>query len=144
MTDAPAPKDPRIPAILAAHESFYAAFRERDEAAMTALWARLVPVAVTHPGWQTVLGRKPVLASFQRIMSDPRSPWVWCHDPHVILPGGDVAVVLCTEVIGESRLTATNILVIEDGVWRFVHHQAGPGQGPPAEREEDEPSGLLH
>lgn len=144
MSGSPVSPDPRVAAVLGANESFYKIFRERDEAAMAALWARLVPVAVTHPGWQTVLGRPAVLASFHRIMSDPRSPWVWCHDPHVILPAEGVAVVLCTEAIDANRLTATNVFVIEDGVWRLVHHQAGPGQGPPAQGDEDEPSGLLH
>ena len=38
-------------ALLAANEAFYRAFASRDAEAMAGLWARTVPVACIHPGW---------------------------------------------------------------------------------------------
>jgi SnoaL-like domain len=35
-------------------------------------------------------------------------------------------VITCEEELGSGTLVATNIFAKEDGVWRIVHHQAGP------------------
>ncbi|MEK6609286.1 MAG: nuclear transport factor 2 family protein, partial [Myxococcota bacterium] len=48
--------------VLAANESFYAAFAARDADAMEALWATGVPVACVHPGWDAIRGREDVVA----------------------------------------------------------------------------------
>jgi hypothetical protein len=36
------------------------------------------------------------------------------------------AFVTCIERVKDNRLVATNIFVLEHGVWKMVHHQAGP------------------
>jgi hypothetical protein len=109
--------------ILAANEAFYDAFVREDSAAMDALWARRAPVACIHPGWTALVGRAKVMASWRAIMSNGAPP-IRCAAPRVQLLG-DVAYVICDELVGGGRLIATNVFVLEDDAWRLVHHQAG-------------------
>jgi ketosteroid isomerase-like protein len=111
-------------AILAANEAFYDAFRREDPTAMDELWARQAPVACIHPGWDALLGRDRVMASWRAIMENG-APVIRCVAPRVQRLG-DVALVICEEHVGDGRLIATNVFVHEDGHWRLVHHQAGP------------------
>ena len=111
-------------AILAANEAFYDAFRREDSTAMSEIWARRAPVACIHPGWNALLGRIPVIASWRTIMENG-APTIRCVAPRV-LRLGEAALVICEEHIGAGRLIATNVFVHEDGQWRIVHHQAGP------------------
>ncbi len=39
---------------------------------------------------------------------------------------GESAFVVCGEALDGDELIATNYFVREDGVWKMVHHQAGP------------------
>jgi ketosteroid isomerase-like protein len=112
-------------AVLAANLEFYRAFTTRDGAAMEALWARHLPVACTHPGWEPLSGREDVMEAWANILANPDSPHAACHDEEVFLYG-DVAFVICEEELPGNVLTATNVFAKEDGVWRMVHHQAGP------------------
>ncbi len=127
--------------VLAANAAFYSAFAKRDAAAMDALWARSAPVACIHPGWQSLIGRDAVMASWRGIFGGP-APTIVCTEPTVHLLG-TTAFVLCLEDIPDGRLIATNIFVCEQDEWRLVHHQAGP-----VAREvddDDEPrSGFLN
>lgn len=113
--------------VLAANEVFYAAFRERDMQAMHAIWARHVSVICVHPGMDAVEGMQTVLASWHSILQHPRSPRIGCSRAQVRLLG-DTAIVTCLEgVVDEApRLIATNVFVLEDDVWRLVHHHAAP------------------
>lgn len=116
--------------VIQANEAFYAAFRNRDMAAMDALWSRSDRVAVIHPGWAGLMGREPVMDSWRLILEAPSSPKIRSVNPeaHVY---GDFAFVVCYEVLGGGFLIATNIFVREEGEWRLVHHQAGPTPAPP-------------
>ena len=114
--------------VLALNERFYAAFRARDIEAMEGLLASEHPVAVIHPGWRALSGREAVLASWAAIFRNPRAPEVRC-DNAVVLMMGDSATVICTEVLPEGTLVATNVYVREADGWRMTHHHAGPGQG---------------
>ena len=116
-------------AVLFANEAFYLAFASRDLAAMTDLWAARVPVSCIHPGWAPLLGRDEVLQSWEGIFSGEAPP-ITCHGAraHVY---GEAATVLCYERIPENYLIATNIYVREGGLWKMVHHQAGPTNGGP-------------
>ncbi len=113
--------------VRAANDAFYAAFRARDFAAMSALWARRAPTLCVHPGWDVLRGRDDVLRSWQRILANPNAPAIEGSDVEVALLG-EVAVVTCRE--GErgraAGLVATNVYVREDGAWRIAHHHAGP------------------
>jgi ketosteroid isomerase-like protein len=127
--------------VLFANEAFYQAFAERDLDAMAEVWAREMPVACVHPGWEALAGRDAVLASWRAILESPSAPAIRCLEPQAFA-FGDVAFVICYEAIEQSVPVATNIFVREDGVWRLVHHQAGPTNHRP--RDEAEPSGSLH
>ncbi len=123
--------------VLAANEAFYAAFADKDMAAMESLWARDTPVACLHPGWEALVGRERVIESWRRILLGGGAPdSVRCHRP-IANVAGDVAWVICEEVLPGGRLAATNVFVRERGAFRMVHHHASPI--PPAEPS---PEGL--
>ena len=111
--------------VIAANEAFYAAFTRYDSDAMDAVWARRTAVACIHPGHDALRGRELVMASWRAILGSGRAPRIRCADAsaHVV---GEMAFVVCHELIGGGRLVATNVFVQEDGRWRIAHHQAGP------------------
>jgi ketosteroid isomerase-like protein len=123
--------------LLLANMAFYAALAGGDLAAMHAVWARRVPVACVHPGWQPIRGREAVMASWEAIFEGGRAPAVRCEGEQAHLLGS-TAFVTCFERIGAELLAATNLFVLEDGAWRLVHHHAGPvaprPQAPPQAR----------
>lgn len=111
--------------LLRANAAFYAALANGDLAAMDAVWSRRLPVACIHPGWQPLLGREEVMASWEAIFAGGRAPAIRCEgaETHLL---GSTAFVTCFERIGAEALAATNLFVLEDGAWRLVHHHAGP------------------
>lgn len=125
-------------AVLFANDVFYVAFAGRDMGAMDQVWAEQAPVACIHPGWNPLAGRDEVMESWVAILGNEGSPPVQCRNARATLIG-DVAVVVCHEEIDDTFLVATNIFVKEDGHWKMIHHQAGPGQPP----DEDEESADL-
>jgi ketosteroid isomerase-like protein len=112
-------------AVLAANAAFYAAFAQRDLAAMDALWTRTGPVCCIHPGWGGLHDRDAVLASWASIFAGNDEPAIACVNPRVRVDG-DAGTVICEEVLGEARLVATNVFVREGDGWRLWHHHAGP------------------
>ncbi len=116
-------------AVLAANEAFYRAFDAHDLAAMDAVWARETPVACIHPGWDTLVGREPVMRSWAAILGNPDAPRISCRAAKAFM-SGQGAFVVCQEVLGGGVLTATNCFVREADGWRMVHHHASPLQGP--------------
>lgn len=114
-----------LDAVLFANEAFYRAFADRDMDAMEALWAQSVSVCCIHPGWEAIYERDPILESWQAIFSGAASPAITCVAPKVYFYG-DAAFVVCFEEIGGDHLIATNYFVREAGLWKMVHHQAGP------------------
>ena len=112
-------------ALLATNEAFYRAFGARDVEAMENLWAATAPVACVHPGWAALRGRETVLASWRSILRSGQAPRVVCTNPtaHVL---ADAGFVLCEERVGAAVLVATNVFVLERGVWKMVHHHASP------------------
>ena len=111
--------------VLAANEAFYAAFTAHDPEAMDELWSRRAPCACIHPGWNALVGRNRVMASWRAIFEAGGAPPVQPTQAsaHVL---GATAYVVCLENLPGATLVATNIFVREDGVWRIVHHQAAP------------------
>jgi ketosteroid isomerase-like protein len=130
-------------AVLSANLEFYSAFAARDFAAMDALWARRLPIACIHPGWVALRGRAAVMQSWRDILANPEAPRLMCHDERAEIYG-EVALVTCEEDLSTSTLVATNIFAKEDGVWRMVHHQAGPLFAPERQGERRPPPGRLH
>jgi ketosteroid isomerase-like protein len=123
-------------AVLFANEAFYLAFSCQDMTAMADLWASKVPVSCIHPGWPPLFGRDEVLDSWKGIFAGDAPPAVSCHGAHAHVYG-ETATVLCYERIPESFLAATNVFVREGGLWKIVHHQAGPTHGAPAMEQDD-------
>ena len=116
--------DERTEAVLAANEAFYRAFNQKDPDAMDAVWAAEHEVACIHPGWNALLGRDDVLASWHNILENPNQPRIVIGGAQVVFTG-DAAIVLCRELVAGAPLSATNVFVQEGGAWKLVHHQSG-------------------
>ncbi|HEX5370899.1 MAG TPA: nuclear transport factor 2 family protein [Dehalococcoidia bacterium] len=115
------PTDTATEALLAANDSFYRAFNQRDLEAMDMLWSQSAEVTCIHPGWNLLSGRESVMESWEAIMSNP-------EQPRMVMGGatpqihGEWAVVICRELVGGLPLIATNVFVREGIDWRMVHH----------------------
>jgi ketosteroid isomerase-like protein len=112
-------------AVLKTNEAFYRAFSNNDIASMEELWSTQVDIAVIHPGWAPLRGRESVMSSWNQIMTGATSSPITCVNAKANILG-DVALVICTEILEEIELIATNTFVLESGEWKIIHHQAGP------------------
>ena len=56
---------------------------------------------------------------------------------------GDVALVVCFEVIGNIYLSASNLFTRDGDLWRLVHHQSGETSKSPKILKEQS-SGTIH
>src|SRR5437763_16536360 len=119
--------------LIAANQAFYDAFDRRDFAALAALWSSQRPVSCIHPGWDVIIGRDEVLASWRNILANPAAPPIQCRDPTPLLEG-PLGAVICHEILPDGVTVATNLFAEEDGVWRMVHHQAGAVMAIPGRR----------
>jgi ketosteroid isomerase-like protein len=140
--------------ILQVNRAFYDAFAAGDFLTVKQTWSKSDQISVIHPGSVALHGHKAVMASWELIFENSGSHDIKCINERVYL-AGESAYVVCNEVFPEGQLVATNIFVIENGLWRMVHHQAGPcpdsGQGDDSLSNEDlsneSPQGsstLLH
>jgi hypothetical protein len=118
-------------AALQSNAAFYRAFSRGDIVAMSDLWARHTPVACLHPGAAVLQGREAVLASWRQILRGGMPFQMRCDNPTPLVVG-ETVLVTCYEANGDrpAHLAATNVFVLEDGVWRMVHHHAGPLSSP--------------
>ncbi len=112
-------------AVLAANEAFYAAFNAKDIQAMELLWAREAHVACIHPGWNVLSGREQVMESWRGILLNEEQPRIVAGGASVHIVG-DIAYVVCRELVAGSPLAATNLFVREAGEWRIAHHHSSP------------------
>ncbi len=128
--------------VLFANEAFYHAFANGDAEAMDEVWARDVPVACIHPGWNALTDRDAVMESWRTILGSARRPAIRSQGAKAFLYGG-VAFVTCYEIVDQGHLAATNIFVRESGGWKMVHHQAGPTEPPVVEESKATPD-LVH
>lgn len=129
-------------AVLFANEAFYLAFSSRDFSAMQSIWAEHAPVTCVHPGWGLLADRREVMLSWQAILANPNSPDVECHNPIVHIYG-DVASVICFELVAEASLLATNLFIREEKIWKLVHHQSGAAPPPDEEDWPDETENFM-
>ncbi len=132
--------------ILQTNASFYEAFAACDAASMDEVWAMHVPVMCIHPGWSELVGRDAVMTSWFSILGQSERLDVVFEDARAFV-FGDMALVICTEIVGQAFLVATNTFVQEHGEWKMVHHQAGPLPSRAANRPPDVDDGddpLLH
>ena len=111
--------------VLAANDAFYAAFNRKDAEAMDAVWSRSPEAGCIHPGWNLIRGRGEVIESWASILGNPNQARIVVGGASVTVLG-DVAIVVCRELVAGSPLAATNVFVREDGAWKLLHHQSGP------------------
>ena len=118
--------------VLEVNRAFYHAFSAGDFLTVKQTWSRSDQITVIHPGSVALHGYEAVMASWELIFKNSGPHEIKCTNERVYLTAAS-AYVVCNEVFLEGQLVATNIFVIEDGLWRMVHHQAGPcpdsGQG---------------
>ena len=112
------------PGALEANQAFYEAFSDKDLHRMNDLWAQQAPVRCIHPGWDALTSREEIMASWMAIFSGAGAATVRCVLPQV-LEQDALAIICCTEQIGEAQLVATNAFIFERGAWRMVLHHAG-------------------
>ncbi len=127
--------------VLDANRDFYRAFRTKDMGTMERLWAEAVDLVCVHPGWSALTERSQILESWRGILEGSNSPPISCQDESVRFMG-DTAVVVCTEMIGDNILVATNIFVREQGAWRMSLHHATPTARAAAPRRAETPKTL--
>ena len=114
--------------ILKVNRTFYDAFATGDFLTVKQTWSRSDQISVVHPGSVALHGYEAVMASWELIFENSGPHDIKCINENVYLYG-ESAYVVCNEVFPEGQLVATNIFVIENGLWRMVHHQAGPSAG---------------
>jgi len=129
-------------AVLFANEAFYQAFGDGDFDAMEAVWASETAIVCIHPGWEALTDRARIMESWRMILGSDDTPAVACREPRATIHG-EVALVVCYEALGQNVLVATNGFVCETGVWKMVHHQAGPTNYRPAPVDETQ-TGRIH
>ena len=120
--------------VLFANERFYQAFGTGDLQGMEDLWAQDVAVSCIHPGHGPLTQRQEIIDSWQQILQGESAAGIECKAPEVMIYG-DLAWVICFELLPENYLIATNIFVHQKGDWKIVHHQAGPTMAKPPEEE---------
>ena len=117
--------DDEAEAALDANDSFYRAFNQKDAELMDSSWSRREDVTCVHPGWNLLASREEVIASWNAILNNPAQARIVVGGAGVTLLG-DVALVLCRELVGGMPLLATNLFIREGSAWKLVHHQSGP------------------
>ncbi|MDA0306396.1 MAG: nuclear transport factor 2 family protein [Proteobacteria bacterium] len=129
-------------AVLFANDAFYLAFANQDMDAMDALWSKETPVSCIHPGWDPLIDRYEVMESWKSILTNPTATNITCKKPTVRV-FGELACVICHEVLDQGFLVATNLFVHEDGLWKIIHHQAGAAPPPEEDEDQDDPSNIM-
>ena len=126
---------------LRVNAAFYAAIAEGDLRAMDDVWSRDEPVLCIHPGGPPLQGRIAVMGSWAEIFRGGAPPISYRNDAVSMIRG--LAFVNCVEQLGDTSLSACNVLVWESGSWRFVQHTAGILSSETLTFDID-PSGPLH
>src|SRR5262245_12282246 len=103
-------------AILFANAGFYRAFAALDIEAMEDVGATYVPVPCIQPGWAPLTDRAAVMQSWRNILGNANAPRVICRSPR-LLRYGDLAAVVCFEMIEGQFLVATNLFVRRGSAW---------------------------
>ena len=125
--------------VLAANSEFYQVFLDCDFDKMNEIWSKREDITVIHPGYSLLHGRDKVMTSWRQILSSVHSPDIRCCNATAYV-NDNVAYVVCHETLSNSTLIATNIFILEDNLWKLIHHQAGPTPG----LLDETPTGNLH
>lgn len=116
----------------AANRSFYSAFEALDIDAMGRVWSPTDRVKCVHPGWEMLVGREPVMASWRAIFQNTAAIRFELVDLSIEILGSVAWITNIEEIRigseGEGRAAAlaTNLFEETDGAWRMVLHHASP------------------
>ena len=125
--------------VLDANSEFYKAFNDCNSDRMNEIWSGREDITVIHPGHPLIQGRASVLTSWRQILSSVQSFNIHCCNATAFV-NDNVAYVICNETLPSNTLIATNIFILEDSLWRLIHHQAGPAPG----LLDETPTGRAH
>ena len=107
------------------NEAFYLAFESKDLSAMENIWADQDDMYCLHPGWHPLRGRKHILESWARILSNEAQPQISFDSPRFMQIALNSVAVICFERGPQQNLIATNIYQINDGRFQMILHQSG-------------------
>ncbi|HSR63193.1 MAG TPA: nuclear transport factor 2 family protein [Gammaproteobacteria bacterium] len=116
--------DDQEKAVISANRNFYAAFNNADMTEMKKIWSSAFDISVIHPGWSPLHGWQDVMASWESILDGNDVTGISAAGERVYCIR-NMAYVICTEMLQQNELTATNIFIREEDGWKMVHHQAG-------------------
>ena len=137
------PRTAEARAVERANQAFYDAVENSDLDALESVvldGPLAESVAVVHPGWPVLRGRREVMRSFALIMANTDYIQFFLTDVEVGVDG-DAAVVTCTENILTAqdeppglqstgfqggKAQALNVFTREAAGWRMWIHQASP------------------
>ncbi len=120
-------------AVRAANQRFYDAFGALDIQMMDAVWEDSERAMCVHPGWEPLVGRDPIRASWQGIFDNTTLMHFNIRYVNVAVEG-DCGWVTCVEhitsvlqgrAINFSVLT-TNIFVCGAQGWKMITHHTSP------------------
>lgn len=136
-----------LEAVEQANERFYRALEQADLEAMSSVWLHADWVKCVHPGWDLIIGWKPVRESWRQIFDGKVGMRVAAADVDIKVEG-DYALVSCYELLAvfldsrpapvSVRTTATNLFQRVAGEWRMIHHHASQVPSAPMVNESDE------
>ena len=107
------------------NEAFYLAFESKDLSAMESIWADREDIYCLHPGWHPLTGRKNILESWARILSNEAQPQISFDSPKFMPTGPDSVAVICFERAPQQNLIATNIYQRDEERFHLIFHQSG-------------------
>lgn len=120
-------------AVLSANEAFYRAFEYLDLETMAEVWLDADYVECVHPGWDRLVGREPILLSWDGIFRNTGTMRFKLTNVRVTVRGdlGWVSLEenLTSQVGGQwnaAKVLAINVFERRDGAWKMVVHQASP------------------
>jgi ketosteroid isomerase-like protein len=120
-------------AVLAANETFYQAFREKDMEAMAGVWSQGTGSLCIHPGRNALRGWDAVRSSWERIFRNTSHLEIDIEILQTEISGNLAYVILIENVLQDSGgrrvkalSIATNIFECMAQKWYLVHHHGSP------------------
>ena len=119
-------------AVLAANQAFYDAFEARDLDAMSDLWEHSERSVCIHPGWPSLRGWGPIVASFAAMFRGGQSLQFLLTDAIAFVEGSVGWVTVDENLLGEqggNTVAAVNLFASTPDGWRLVVHHGSSVYG---------------
>ena len=107
------------------NEAFYLAFESKDIAAMENIWADQEDLYCLHPGWHPLTGRKDIIESWTRILTNTAQPQISFDSPQYLQISDNSVAVICFERSPQQNMIATNIYRKSSDRFQMILHQSG-------------------